>query len=338
MKLNERIQSLAQWGTQIKAMHHEDLTTLFEKAENGNRWFTPSNCSQALQAILPWLDWNALMKWTEQYKVADDQSNKNVGLVMAGNIPLVGFHDLLCVLISGHHAKIKMSSQDEVLLPYLTSILVSIDARWRDSISFEARLNNSDAVIATGNDNSSRYFEYYFKHIPKIIRKNRTSVGILVGEEGTGELQELAKDIFTYFGLGCRNVSKIFVTENFDYEGLMKSFSGFQDIINHNKYGNNYDYQKAIRLISGKKFLDAGFFLMENSTELVSPISVLYYEVYPDQDQFKKMIQAQAEKIQCVVSAKGWWRGSLPFGQAQNPSVLDYADNVDTMQFLKRLR
>jgi hypothetical protein len=337
MKLNERIQSIAQWGDLINAIPKEELTICFRKAENANRWFTPANCFHAVQGILPWLNSKTLLEWTSRYEMSDEQSGKTVGLVMAGNIPLVGFHDLLCVLISGHGAKIKLSSQDEVLLPYLTNILISIDERWRDVISFESRLNNVEAVIATGSDNSSRYFEYYFKNIPKIIRRNRTSVGILIGEESPDELQELGKDIFTYFGLGCRNVSKIFVPENFDFDGLTKSFSAFQDIINHNKYGNNYDYQKAIRLISGKKFLDAGFFLIENSTELVSPISVLYYETYSDQDQLKEMIKSQEEKIQCVLSAKGWWKGSVPFGQAQNPSLFDYADNVDTMKFLTQL-
>ena len=254
---------------------------------------------------------------------------------MAGNIPIVGFHDLMCVLISGHRAKIKLSAQDDVLLPYMTSLLSLIASDFNKMVSYEDRLTGVDALIATGSDNSSRYFEYYFRNIPSIIRKNRTSVGVISGSEEPAALHELGRDVFNYFGLGCRNVSKLFVPENFDIDCLASSFVGFQNIINHNKYGNNYDYQKAIRLISGKKFLDGGFFLMEESKEVVSAISVLYYERYQNTNHLADLLKAHEEKTQCVVSANGWVNGSISFGTAQEPAIDDYADGVDTMKFLE---
>jgi len=332
---------LSEWGNQIANLPSIEKELIFRKAGNKNGWFTEANCTNACNGILPWLKPDTLKRWANRYELTDElpnkNSKKNIGLVMAGNIPIVGFHDLLCVLLIGQVAKIKLSSQDDVLLPYLTEILIEIDSRWEKYFSFEERLNHVDAVIATGSDNSARYFEYYFRTIPKIIRKNRTSVGVIMGEENQDEFKAFGKDVFTYFGLGCRNVSKIFIPENFDFGTLLKSFTGFQDIINHHKYANNYDYQKAIRLISNKKIIDGGFILLENSTELVSPISVLYYEYYSNLRQLDEMLNLNKHKIQCIVSAKGWLRGSIPFGEAQSPKVDDYADNVDTMKFLKSL-
>jgi Acyl-CoA reductase (LuxC) len=336
MNIKDRIKSLNKWANQIKSLPSSQLLAIFQKAEENNKWFTQANCQSALAGIMPWLDLQTLIDWTDRYEISDLPTGKTIGLVMAGNIPLVGFHDLLCVLVSGHTAKIKLSSQDNVLLPYLLGILTGIDDRWVGRFSLEDRLNNVDAVIATGSDNSARYFEYYFRHIPKIIRMNRTSVAVIMGEESEDEFKALAKDVFTYFGLGCRNISKLYVPSDFDFPNLIKSFGGYREIINHNKYGNNYDYQRAIRLISGKKFLDGEFFLLEDSTELVSPISVLFFEVYESVALLQEMLKAQENKIQCIVSAKGWFKGSLPFGEAQNPAINDYADNVDTMKFLTR--
>ncbi len=334
MKLEERLESISEWGNRIASLTDQDLDSLFVKAGNKNRWFTNENCSNALQGIFPWLQLDVLKRWADQYAIPNDSSSKSIGLVMAGNIPLVGFHDFLCVLVNGHTARVKLSFLDDELLTYLANILVGVDERWKQHFSFEDRLNNVAAVIATGSDNSARYFEYYFRHIPKIIRKNRTSVGVIMGEENPEEIKELGKDVFTYFGLGCRNVSKVFVPDNFNLGVLIKSFESYRDIINHNKYGNNYDYQKAIRLVSGKKFIDGEFVILEYSTELVSPIALLYYEYYSNLNELSEKLKRNENKIQCIVSAKGLWKGSVPFGQAQNPAIGDYADGVDTMNFL----
>jgi hypothetical protein len=337
MNLQERIQSLEKWGQDIENISDGSKASLFQQANNKNGWFTPESNSQAFAGILSWFKPSVLEAWTKNYDLPSRFTNKSVGLVMAGNIPLVGFHDFLCVLISGNVARVKLSSQDDVLLPYLTDLLVKTDSRWVTQFSFEERLNTVDAVIATGSDNSARYFEYYFRDKPKIIRKNRTSVGVIMGEENRDEFQALSKDVFTFFGLGCRNVSKIFIPEGFELKVLIKAFQPNAEIVNHNKYANNYDYQRAIRLISQKEFFDSGFFLLEKSEDLVSPISVIYYETYTTQKHLTQLLEAKSEKIQCIVSAKAWYKGSIPFGDAQTPTLHDYADGVDTLKFLSEI-
>lgn len=333
MELNERINALSRWGEAIRNINEESKAALLEKAKNKNRWFTEENCSYSLNEIIKWLEKDALENWIKSYTPTPNNS-KMVGIVMAGNIPLVGFHDLLCVLISGHLAKVKLSSQDDVLIPFLVNILVKEDSRWHQRISFVDRLNAIDAVIATGSDNSARYFEHYFKAVPSIIRKNRTSVAVIMGDETPGEFKLLAHDIFSYFGLGCRNVSKLYLPLNFDLNNFFEPFSLFKTLVDHGKYGNNYDYQKSIRLISSKPFHDFGFLVMEESTQLVSPIAVSYFEYYKTQDQLKELLESNAHKIQCITSAKGWFSGSVPFGKAQQPELNDYADNIDTLRFL----
>jgi hypothetical protein len=337
MDLIERIESIERWGNAITTLPKNELNDLLNKTKNKNNWFTHNNCSVSLNEIAYWLRKDSLNTWAKRYNFSDSQSSKKIGIVMAGNIPLVGFHDLLCVLISGHIAKIKLSSQDDELLPFLVDLLVIVDDRWKKSILFTERLNNVDAVIATGSDNSARYFEQYFKSIPKIIRKNRTSVGVIMGEENQNEYELLAHDIFSYFGKGCRNVSKLYIPDNFDMQNLVEPFNQFQTLIDHNKYANNYIYQKTIRIISSKPFIDLGFVLMEGSEELVSPIGVLYYQYYSNQAQLEQVLNNQADKIQCIVSAHGWLRKSIPFGKAQQPTLNDYADNVDTLKFLLSL-
>jgi hypothetical protein len=243
---------------------------------------------------------------------------------MAGNIPLVGFHDLLCVLISGHRLSAKLSSQDSVLMRYVVEKLVAIEPRFKDYISFVERMNDADAVIATGSDNTARYFEYYFRNIPHIIRKNRSSCAILRGTETNEQLIALGKDVFSYFGLGCRNVSKLFVPKDYDFKRLLDLWQPYHDVFNHHKYVNNYDYNKSILLVNRTPHLDNGFVLITENKALVSPISVVYYEVgEPD---------PSSDKIQCVVSAE-----HVPFGKTQEPELTDYADRVDTLKFLTAL-
>lgn len=256
---------------------------------------------------------------------------------MAGNIPAVGFHDLMTVLISGNKACVKLSSADEVLMKWILKSLISIEPRFEDLIEIEEMLKGKNAYIATGSNNSGRYFNYYFGKYPSIIRRNRTSIAVLSGNETTEELQSLGKDIFQYFGLGCRNVSKIFIQSKEQLQHLLDSLEIFSGVMNHHKYLNNYDYNKSILLVNRENHLDSGFLLVRETEDLVSPISVLFYEIYADLDQLKTRLNLIKENIQCVVSNPNYFEGAVPFGKAQEPEVWDYADEVDTLLFLERL-
>jgi hypothetical protein len=336
MNLTQRISAFAELGNQINRLNTDEKATLADQAAQRNPWFTPEYVALALAGVSQFLSDGTLKKWTAPYSL-DTSTPKTIGVAMAGNIPMVGFHDFLCVLISGNKLKAKLSSQDEVLLRAITQKLIHIEPRFEPLINFEERLNNVDAVIATGSDNTSRYFEYYFRNIPNIIRKNRTSCAVIMGDETTEQFIELGKDVFSYFGLGCRNVSKVFVPEGYSFTPLLDSWPGYSNIGNHHKYANNYDYQKSILLVNGVTFLDNGFVLVTENSALVSPISVLFFETYKNQDDLHEKINSQKEKIQCIVSANGWYPESVPFGKAQYPEVWDYADNVDTLKFLNNL-
>ena len=336
MTLQERISGFDQLGKKIKGLTTDEFRELTDKVKNENPWFIPENVGMALQGVAKFLDKEALETWTGQYAFPHS-SPKKIGAAMAGNIPLVGFHDLLCVLLSGHHLVAKLSSQDSVLMKFVKDSLIEVNPGFAEKIFFEERLKNLDAMIATGSDNTSRYFEYYFRNIPHIIRKNRSSCAIILGEETPDEFHKLGKDVFSYFGLGCRNVSKIFVPENFDFIPLLNNLESFQPIIHHHKYANNYDYQKSIMLVNQTHFYDTGYVMLTENKNLVSPISVVYYESYKDQDDLNSKLQSHREKIQCLVSAKGWYKKSIPFGDAQFPEISDYADGIDTMAFLSAL-
>jgi len=336
MNLTQRIRAFAELGDQINRLNTDEKASLADQAAQRNPWFTFEYVNLAFAGISRFLSADTLNKWTAPYSL-DPSVPKTIGVAMAGNIPMVGLHDLLCVLISGNKLKTKLSSQDSVLLQALTQRLIQIEPRFEPLINFEERLNNVDAVIATGSDNTSRYFEYYFRNIPNIIRKNRSSCAVIMGEETTGQLTELGRDVFSYFGLGCRNVAKVFVPEGYSFTPLLDSWPTYSNIANHHKYANNYDYQKSILLVNGVTFLDNGFVLVTESSSLVSPISVLFFETYTDQDDLNKKISSQREKIQCIVSVDGWYPESVPFGKAQYPEVWDYADNVDTLKFLSSL-
>ncbi|MBI1767560.1 MAG: acyl-CoA reductase [Bacteroidetes bacterium] len=333
MTLENRIKAFHLLGEKIRTLSSNEKENLFEKVANENPWFIAENVDQALKGVSKFLDQKVLETWLGNYSIKN--SSKKIGVAMAGNIPLVGFHDLLCVLLSGHQLVAKLSSSDSVLLKFIKDSLIELNPEFKEKIVFEERLKGVDAVIATGSDNTSRYFEYYFRNIPHIIRKNRTSCAVILGEESSEEFSVLGKDIFSYFGLGCRNVSKIYVPENFDFPSMLKNWDSFQPIINHHKYANNYDYQKSILLINQIHFYDNGFLLLTKSENLVSPISTIYYESYKDQDDLTMKLKLNAEKIQCIVSARGWFRQSIPFGEAQFPTVDDYADRIDTIKFLQ---
>ena len=336
MKLSDRIDSFSILGKVINELPPDERSGLIHVAKNENPWFTEESILLALAGIEALLEKNKLTAWANSYS-PEPTTIKTVGVAMAGNIPAVGFHDLLCVLISGHRIKTKLSSQDSVLMKFIVKKLIAINPGFSKSISIEERLKDTDAMIATGSDNTSRYFEYYFRNIPNIIRKNRSSCAVILGEEPSEEFTVLGKDVFTYFGLGCRNVSKIYVPEDFDLIPLIDSWMSFQSLLHHHKYANNYTYQRSILLMNQSPFLDSGFFILQENEALVSPISIIYYERYKSQLEVREKLNAHQEKLQVITSAKGWFENSIPFGKAQTPEVNDYADNVDTMAFLKSL-
>ncbi len=336
----QRIEAFTQLGN-IMCIPDEELKELIDSAGHYNAWFTPQSTTKALTAIAGMLNKDELKRWMEKSnnisKPGKPQTILSVGLILAGNIPLVGFHDILCVLASGHKALIKLSSQDQKLIPFLLGKLLEIEPAFRDQIEYIERLKDFDAVIATGSNNTSRYFEYYFSSVPHIIRKNRNSVAVLSGEESREDLKALGNDIFDYFGLGCRNVSKVYVPRGYNFKYLFESIEDFKSVTDHHKYNNNYDYNKSIFLVNLDKHLDNGFLLLKEDQRTASPLAVLYYEEYDDIKQLEQELKAKSEQIQCVVSGMKLDLRILPFGQSQRPSLWDYADDIDTMAFLRSI-
>ncbi len=312
------------------------------RAYSQNHWFTPEFVRQSLQAIAEeYLDEEKLIRWLQPYssKFSTAQTPpQQIGVVMAGNIPAVGFHDLLCVLSSGHCILAKLSNDDRPLMSFLIEKLIEIEPEFIQRITVAERLNGADAYIATGSDNTARYFEYYFSKKPHLIRRNRTSVGIINGHETKEELAALGRDILQYFGLGCRNVAKVFVPEGYDFSTFYESIEPQKEYyIHHHKYFNNYEYNKSVYLINQEPHFDNGFLIARQSEALVSPISVLFFEYYASPDHLAELLANYEDKIQCIVSNHGWYPNSLSFGQAQTPTLSDYADGVDTMAFLTNL-
>jgi len=307
----------------------DEFLSVLKMAEIHNPWFTQDNLKFCLEQWGKLLTESNLTDWLRNYSFT--QNPKNVGIIMAGNIPLVGFHDLLCVLLSGHNAIVKTSSKDDVLMDFVIKYLQDFDGDLKNAVQKTEKLQNHDAVIATGSNNTARYFEYYFKEIPHIIRKNRTSVAVLNGNETTEDLKNLAEDIFRYFGLGCRNVTKLYLPKDFNTNILFEAFYDWNPIINHTKYSNNYDYNRAIYLMEQQPFLDNNFVILKKSKELHSPIGVIHYEFYENLGEVKKELAENKEKIQCIVG-NGF---EVKFGETQKPSLTDYADGVDTMRFLE---
>lgn len=338
MRLEERISAFVELGNRIKGLSPDVLEELQWRARNGNNWFTEESVVQALQGIGSMLESDKVIKWTADYHLSEESTNLRVGILMAGNIPAVGFHDLMSVLLAGHIASIKLSSSDTILIKWLISELIAIDARLEDLIEVQDMLKGKDAYIATGSDNSARYFNYYFGKYPNIIRQNRTSVGILRGDEEISDYLELGKDIFQYYGLGCRNVSKIYLRDHAQLQDFLGAIEVFSSVATHHKYHNNYDYNKSILLVNREDHLDNGFLILKESTALVSPIAVLFYEIYKDEAHLEELIRENSSKIQCVVSKNGRFDGSIPFGTAQQPELADYADGVDTLSFLSQLK
>ncbi|HSJ69106.1 MAG TPA: acyl-CoA reductase [Anditalea sp.] len=334
MTLQERINAFIKLGKRISLLESQELDDLARRVENGNSWFTRESVKNALDSLVLLLEEDALHQWANKYPIQDDVDSKEVGVMMAGNVPAVGFHDMMSVLISGHKMHAKLSSTDEYLMRWIGNELILIDPRFESVISFQDMLKDKDAYIATGSDNSARYFDYYFGKYPHIIRKNRTSVAVLRGDETAEDYMALGKDIFLYFGLGCRNISKLYINKIEQLQDFLGAIESYNSIIHHHKYRNNYDYNKSIYLVNQRPHLDNGFLLLTTDDNLVSPISVLYYELYEDQNDLESKLDTHQDKIQCVVSKDGRIAGSIPFGEAQCPGVQDYADDVDTMEFL----
>ncbi len=327
---------LASLGSTSSRAFFEDFENLIQLSQSHNGWFTPENVYFSIQSWAATLTAENLDKWLSAYNY-NEGTSKTVGLILAGNIPLVGFHDFLSVLISGNNVLIKTSSNDQFLLPFLAKYIITIEPEFANKITFvDGKLENFDAVIATGSNNTARYFEYYFKDKPSIIRKNRNSVAVLNGEETKEQLIALGEDIFRYFGLGCRNVSKLFVPKGYSFNAFFEAIFKYKDIIHYEKYANNYDYNKAVFLMSNFKLLDNGFLTIKEDKSYTSPISSIFYEYYDSLEELQIRLQSENEQIQCIVS-NNLVVNSINFGQTQKPNLWDYADNVDTMSFLLTL-
>lgn len=335
MDINQKINVFSKLGEKLDTLSQEELDNLFFEARAKNSWFTRESIESALEGLVHLLEPDALANWINKYDLKNQR--KKVGIVMAGNIPAVGFHDFLCVLLSGNSAVIKLSSQDEAMMGFIFSELLKIEPSFQSQIVVAQQLKDIDAVIATGSDNTSRYFNYYFSKYPNIIRKNRTSCAVFKGDETPEQFQQLGYDIFKYYGLGCRNISKLYVPKGYKFDSFYEGIEVHKTVKDHHKYNNNYDYNKSIYLVNKEPHFDNGFLLLRQSEQFVSPISVLFYEEYDNQEQLESLISDQQDKIQCLISANKWWADSIEPGEAQKPSIEDYADNVDTMKFLTEL-
>ncbi len=347
MKRENEISGFAQLGKLMTALGNEDpwagftigateieyqkLQGIISKQFVLNGWFTKENVLQSLKALGNQLREENLLRWTVNYSYSS--SPKKIGVIMAGNIPLVGFHDFLCVLLSGNIAVTKLSSDDNTLLPALAEQLIQYAPTLKERIQFSfGKLGEIDAIIATGSDNSTKYFEQYFGHYPHLFRKNRTSIAVLTGNETKEELIALGKDIFSYFGLGCRNVSHLLIPKGFDLNRFFEAIVDYHPIVNHHKYANNYDYNKAVYLMNLMELLDNNFMLLRESEELFSPLSMVHYQYYTTKDEVETYLNKNKANIQATVGHQ-----FIPFGEEQAPKLDDYADGVDVMKWLNSI-
>ncbi|WP_275316228.1 acyl-CoA reductase [Tenacibaculum bernardetii] len=301
-----------------------------------NTWFTKENLLFATESWSKALTNENIQQWVANESLGK-KDIKQVAVIMAGNIPLVGFHDFLSVLISGHSVLVKQSSNDKNLLPFLAKYLEYVQPELKGKITFtEQKLTGFDAVIATGSNNTARYFEYYFKDKPSIIRKSRNSVAVLTGNETAQDFENLSNDVFCYFGLGCRSVSKLYVPKDYNFDPFFTGMFNKQEIINNAKYANNYDYNKAVYLMSEFDILENGFLMIKEDESYASPIASVFYEYYDNADDLKTKLKQDEEKTQCIV-ANNFMEGEIAFGETQNPQLWDYADGVNTLEFLSKI-
>lgn len=347
IELEKRIVAFEQLGAYLRHFKTEEsihsqskLYNLITESHYYNPWFTPEFVKTAIVNLGESLNKNSMNRWAEMYPAMqnDKRNSKRIGVVMAGNIPLVGFHDFLSVLFTGHKIQAKLSSDDDKLLPAIAEQLIVIEPAFTDYILFTGgTLENIDAIIATGSNNTSRYFEYYFRNVPHIIRKNRNGVAVLTGHESDEELRLLGEDIFMYFGLGCRSISKLFVPKGYSFDRLFQNLESFRWVSDHNKYRNNYEYYRSIYLINGEKHLDNGVLMLKEDFGFSSPPSVVYYEEYEDIIKLNTRISEAKEQIQCIAGNSIKIPELIPIGKAQKPALWDYADGVDTLEFLLNL-
>ena len=341
IQLQQRISAFNRLGDFLRNINSEnpDYKLLFEtvsRAKDNNGWFSKENVLQALNAWGNLLNKKDLIQWTKDY-VFENEELKIVGLVLAGNIPLVGFHDVLSVLISGNKALVKCSSSDPMLIAFLVQKLQEIEPIFKDLVEFtKERFTHFDAVIATGSNNAARYFEYYFSKVPNLIRANRNGVAVLDGNETKEQLEALAQDVVRFFGLGCRSTSKVFVPIGYDLNLIFGALYPFDSLMDSAKYANNYDYNKAVYLMSQFDLLDNGFFMLKEDESYTSPVACLYYEYYSDYKNLEKKLKLDQDLIQCITSnQKG--KSHFEFGKAQQPNLWDYADGKNTLHFLNIL-
>ncbi|MDP4266026.1 MAG: acyl-CoA reductase [Bacteroidota bacterium] len=324
---------------EINKIHYDSFLRIIKESAYYNPWFTEENIRFAINAIACNLNYNKLKEWISDYSINEEnQHSKKIGVLMAGNVPFVGFHDFLSILISGNKLICKPSSEDSVIPKKIAEILCDIEPEFKEYIEFrDGIMKDADAIIATGSNNSALHFEYYFRNYPHIIRKHRNSIAIINENISSDDLNLLADDIFTYFGMGCRSVSKVFIPENFDINMLIQSFEKFKHYRNNHRYFNNYEYNKAIYLVNNEKHLDNGFVMLKESNTSNSPVSVLFYEYYKSVDDVIEYINTEEDNIQCIVSDIKGIEGSIPYGYSQRPGLKQYADNIDVMKFLLNL-
>ncbi len=338
MDLKRRINAFVRLGEEIRSLSSDELKRLAINAEAKNAWFTEENVLFAFRELGAMLNEGNLNEWLSEYDF-DDLRPINVGIVAAGNIPMVGFHDLMSTLLSGHRALVKLSSDDNYLIKSVLSILYKLEPEFKEMVQIVEMLKEADAFIATGSNNSSRYFEYYFSSKPNIIRKNRSSVAVLTGKETPDVLEKLGEDVFRYFGLGCRNVSKIYIPMDYKPDPVFEALESWNTLADHNKFANNFHYNRSIYLLSKEKFFENGFFIMKEADgHLVAPVSVLYMERYADQADLESKLDGLKDDLQCIASHNKWYKNSLEIGDLQQPKLNDYADGVDTMAFLTGLK
>jgi hypothetical protein len=331
MDLAERITLMTRLGKYLLE-DNEELKSIKQKAYEKNRWFTEKFIDYSFKNISEhYLDEAKLKNWVKHYHIDDNIEPHQIGVVMAGNIPLVGFHDFLTVFITGHTQLIKLSDKDDVLLPHLIDRLKEWNAKVSSLINTSELLKDCDAYIATGSNNSARYFNHYFGKYPSVIRNNKTSVAVLSGEETEEELSGLADDVYTYFGLGCRNVTKLYLPEGYDFEKLLTAFKKYNYFSDFTKYRNNYDYNLALFIMNNKFYMTNESIILSENENVFSPVSVLYYSFYNDEKALLDELQKNQD-IQCIVG-----KNFIPFGKSQEPGLFDYADKIDTMEFLLSL-
>lgn len=324
----------------LNSAFFESFESLLRNVTIENAWFTPKHVRCSIIGVCELLKEDKIAEWLEKYSVSEKNTNVAVAVIMAGNLPMVGFHDMMCVLISGHRFIGKLSSKDNQLLDFISKLLIELNPEFKELIQFKTERingkNDFDAIIATGSNNSARYFDAYFSKYPNIIRRNRNSVATITGNESKDEIKALGKDIFLYFGLGCRNVSKIYLPKGYDIKLLLDEWNGFEYLANHSKYANNYDYQRSLLLMNKIDHFDNGFLLLREKNDIASPVGVVYFEYYSEIKELEQTLLLNSDLIQCVVGSGN--NNTIPFGKAQEPQLWDYADDVDTMKFLTELK